>query len=122
MKRLIFEAQTLVVADVKNKVTRKEDSVPANMAPAERENRIAEQRKRLTGLRLRGEEEVGHNVYDLLLAMAEKDVLVYHGPEKFHTRRQELLNQKPSKQLAIEACSLVVKDKASEITCSWSTH
>eukprot|EP00435_Cladocopium_sp_Y103_P060970 s205_g22.t1 len=122
MKRLIFEAQTLVVADVKNKVTRKEDSVPANMAPAERENRIAEQRKRLTGLRLRGEEEVGHNVYDLLLAMAEKDVLVYHGPEKFHTRRQELLNQKPSKQLAIDASSLVVKDKASEITCSTNTE
>eukprot|EP00435_Cladocopium_sp_Y103_P073792 s107_g45.t1 len=122
MKRLIFEAQTLVVADVKSKVTRKEDSVPANMAPAERENRIAEQRKRLTGLRLRGEEEVGHNVYDLLLAMAEKDVLVYHGPEKFHTRRQELLNQKPSKQLAIDASSLVVKDKASEITCSTNTE
>eukprot|EP00435_Cladocopium_sp_Y103_P073524 s448_g44.t1 len=108
LKRLIFEAQTLVVADVKAnfKVTRKEENIPTNMAPVERENRVAEQRKRLTGLRLRGEEEVGQNVYDLLLAMAEKDVLVYHGPEKFHTRRQELLNKKPGKELATDASSL----------------
>eukprot|EP00435_Cladocopium_sp_Y103_P015409 s326_g3.t1 len=58
MKRLVFEAQTLVVADVKNKVSKKEENIPTTMAPAERENRITEQRKRLTGLRLRGEEEV----------------------------------------------------------------
>ena len=75
MKRLVFEAQTLVVADVKSRVTKKEDSTPATLAPAERENRINEQRRRLTGLGLRGEEEVGHAVYDLLLGMAEKDVL-----------------------------------------------
>eukprot|EP00435_Cladocopium_sp_Y103_P007410 s3328_g2.t1 len=122
LKRLIFEAQTLVVADVKAKVTRKEENIPTNMAPAERENRIAEQRKRLTGLRLRGEEEVGHNVYDLLLAMAEKDVLIYHGPEKFHTRRQELLNRKPGKELAIDASSLVVKEKPADLVCATNTE
>ena len=60
LKRLVFEAQTLVVADVKSKVTKKDDILPASMAPAKRENRINEQRRRLTGLRLRGEEEVGH--------------------------------------------------------------
>eukprot|EP00435_Cladocopium_sp_Y103_P018197 s4173_g4.t1 len=122
LKRLIFEAQTLVVADVKAKVTRKEENIPTNMAPAERENGIAEQRKRLTGLRLRGEEEVGHNVYDLLLAMAEKDVLIYHGPEKFHTRRQELLNKKPGKELAIDASSLVVKEKPADLVCATNTE
>eukprot|EP00435_Cladocopium_sp_Y103_P059530 s575_g21.t1 len=122
MKRLIFEAQTLVVADVKSKVTKKDDVLPAVMAPAERENRITEQRKRMTGLRLRGEEEVGHAVYDMLIAMAEKDVLIYHGPEKFHTRRQELMNKKPGKELAIDASSLIVKDKASDITCSTATE
>ena len=38
LKRLVFEAQTLVVADVKSKVTKKDDILPAVMAPAEREN------------------------------------------------------------------------------------
>ena len=77
MKRLIFEAQTLVVADVKSKV-KKEDSVPTSMAPAERKNRIQEQGQRLTGLRLRGEEEVGHAAYDLLLGMAESRAHPHH--------------------------------------------
>ena len=61
IKRLVFEAQTLVIADVKNRATKKDDAVPTNMAPAERENRINEQRRRLTGLRLRGEEERGRS-------------------------------------------------------------
>ena len=121
-KRLVFEAQTLVIADVKSRATKKDDSVPTNMAPAERGNRINEQRRRLTGLRLRGEEEVGHAVYDLLLGMAEKDVLVYHGPEKFHTRRQELLNRKPAKELAIDASSLVVKEKPLDLVCPTGTE
>eukprot|EP00435_Cladocopium_sp_Y103_P041887 s2114_g11.t1 len=55
MKRLVFEAQTLVVADVKSKVSKKDEQIPSTMAPAERENRVVEQRKRLTGVRLRGE-------------------------------------------------------------------
>ena len=46
MKRLIFEAQTLAVADVKDKVNKKEDTIPTSMALAERENRIAEQRQK----------------------------------------------------------------------------
>ena len=122
MKRLIFEAQTLVVADVKGKVNKKDDLSPVIMAPAERESRIAAQRTRMTGLRLRGEEEVGHGVYDLLLTMAEKDVVIYYGPERFYTRRQELLNKKPGKELAIDASNLIVKEKAAELTCSTSTE
>ena len=31
LKRLVFEAQTLVVADVKSKVTKKDDAIPANV-------------------------------------------------------------------------------------------
>ena len=122
LKRLVFEAQTLVVADVKSKVTKKDDILSAVMAPAERENRIAEQRRRLSGLRLRGDEEVGHGVYDMLMAMAEKDVIVYHGPERFFTRRQELMNKKPNKELAIDASQLVVREKNAELTCPTATE
>ena len=95
---------------MKSKVTKKDDILPASTAPAERENRIREQRKRFTGLRLREEEEVGHGVYDMLLAMAEKAVIIYHAPERFHTKRQELLNKKPNKP-AIDASQLVVRQK-----------
>ena len=40
-------------------------------------------------------------------AMAEKDVIIYHALERFHTRRQELMNKKPNKELAIDASQLV---------------
>lgn len=56
LKRLIFEAQTMVIADVKAKIARREDQPSITLA-AEREQRIREQRQRLTGS-LRGEEEV----------------------------------------------------------------
>ena len=73
-KRFIFQAQNFVVADVKSKVHKKDDAVTCTLAPAERENRITDQRTRLTGLRLRGEEECSHSSYDLVLSMMEKDL------------------------------------------------
>ena len=109
-----------MIADVKT-VPPRRIAVPTNMAPAEPESRINEQRRRLTGLRLRGEEEVGHAVYDLL-GHGRKRRLVHHGPEKFHTRRQELLNKKPAKELAIDASSLVVKEKPPDLVCPTGTE
>ena len=58
----------------------------------------------------------------MLMAMADKDVIVYHGPERFFTRRQELLNKKPNKELAIDASQLVVREKNAELTCPTSTE
>ena len=90
MKRLIFEAQTLLSAELQNKVHKTEDQTKTKLAPAERENRVKEQRTRLEGLRLKGEEECAFQSYDLVLGMLEKDSLVYLAPEKFATRRSEL--------------------------------
>lgn len=115
LKRLIFEAQTLAVADVKQKVSRKERRQPNGivLAPAERENRIEDQRPWLSGLRLRGDEEVARRCYDAVLSMMEKDPLVYMGPERFVARRHAL-------QIAIDAIdasSLIVKDRRPPLTC-----
>ena len=82
LKRLIFEAQTLVCNEVKIKANKKEDA-PTNFAPSEREARIQQQKDRLSGLRFRGEEECAHCSYDIALTMLERDTLVYLGPEKF---------------------------------------
>ena len=48
-----------------------------------------------TGLRFRGEEECAHCPYDIALTVLERDTLVYLGPEKFPTRRNELQLKKP---------------------------
>ena len=121
-KRLIFEAQNFVVADVKSKVHKKDDAVTCTLAPAERENRIADQKTRLTGLRLRGEEECSYSSYDLVLSMMEKDTLIYLGPERFATRRSELLQKKPNKELTLDQSQVIVKDKQLELTCNTTTE
>ena len=83
LKRLIFEAQTLVCQEVKSKAHRKENSCQTTMAHAEREHRITNQKNRLSGLRFKGKEECAHQAYDLVLSMLEKDSLVYLSPDKF---------------------------------------
>ena len=101
VKRLIFEAQTMFVAEMKAKVQKKDDT-QATLALAERDARIADQRKRLTGLRLRGDEECSHNSYALVLQIVERDTLTYLPPERFTTRRSELQQKKPGKELALD--------------------
>ena len=122
LKRLIFEAQTLKCSEVKNKAGKREDSSHVSFAGPERDARIVQQRNRLTGLRFKGEEECSHASYDLVLAVLEKDCLTYLGPEKFPTRRNELMQKKPSKEISIDQSQLVVKDKQPELTCPTVTE
>ena len=113
LKRLIFEAQTLICSEVKNKAGKREDSSHVSFAAPERDARIVQQRNRLTGLRFKGEEECSHASYDLVLAVLERDCLTYLGPEKFPTRRNELMQKKPSKEIPIDQ---------SELTCPTVTE
>lgn len=123
MKRLIFEAQTLIVAEIKSKVQRKDEpSSSISLSSAERDSRVEEQKRRMTGLRLKGDEEVAHSTYDLVLGVLEKDQLIYLGPERFGTRRDELAQVKPGPQLQLDQGTLSVKAKATETTCSVRTE
>ena len=122
IKRLIFEAQTLLSAELQNKVHKTEDQAKSKMAPAERDNRIKDQRTKLEGLRLKGEEECSHSSYDLVLNMLEKDCLIYLGPEKFPTRRQELMQKKPGREISIDQSALVIRDRQQELLCSTTTE
>ena len=122
IRRLIFEAQTLLSADLQNKIDKTEDQIKTKMAPAERENRIRDQKTRLEGIRFRGEEECSFQSYDTVLGMLEKDVLLYLGPEKFATRRQELLQKKSPKEVSIDQSALVIRDKVQELLCATTTE
>ena len=122
MRRLIFEAHTLLSAELQNKVHKADDVAKTKLAPAERDNRVKEQKTRLEGLRFKGEEECSHQSYDIVLHMLEKDALVYLAPDKFPTRRHELLQRKAPKEISIDQTSLVVRDKTMELTCSTATE
>lgn len=117
-KLLVFESHTLVVANIKSEVGRKDDvSAHCVLPSAERDRRIQDQQRRLTGLRFKGDEEVAFASYDLVFTMLEKDTLTYLHPEKFVTRRFELSQKKPPKQLALDNESLTVKEHPIDYVC-----
>ncbi|CAE7198911.1 unnamed protein product [Symbiodinium sp. CCMP2592] len=121
-KRLIFEAHTLVVQELKTRVQRGDSGAPSTLATAEREERITEQRARITGLLHRGVEEPSHASYDLVYAMLSSDSLTYLGPDRFPTRQSELQGKKPGKELTIDGNSVTVRDKVPHQACTTGTE
>ena len=117
LKRLLFEAHTLVVSALKQRVEKTDDLVPASLDSAERDDRLASQKGRLGGLTFQGEEEVAHGAYDLVFAMAQKNELVWLAPEKFGTRRAEIGAKKAGKELVIDGSGVAVKDKPTVHNC-----
>ena len=123
LKRLLFEAQTLVVVSaLKQKVERTDDSAPTTLDVAEREDRLAAQKARLGGLSFQGEEEVAHGAYDIVFAMAQKNEPTWLAPEKFGTRRAEISAKKAGKELVIDGTGVAVKDKPSVHNCIISSE
>ena len=88
LKRLLFEAQTLVASALKQKVERTDDSVPTTLDVAEREDRLAAQKARLGGFTFQGEEEVAHGAYDRVFAMAQKNELTWLAPRDSQSRNR----------------------------------
>jgi|OrbCmetagenome_4_1107370.scaffolds.fasta_scaffold452609_1 hypothetical protein len=63
-----FEAQTLLSAELQDKVHKTEDQVNQRW----RENRVKDQKNGLEGLRFQGEEECSYQSYDMVLNMLER--------------------------------------------------
>ena len=118
-KRILFEAQTLMVHHLKTAVKGDDVSVK-KMAPPEREARLAQQRGLLRGLDITGPLEPAHALYDLCSDMIEKNSIVYISPSKCMSRQQELAGNKPEKEIQLDATktSLVVKEPAASTDIS----
>ena len=123
MKRLIFEAQTAVVALARAQADPAADPGARKMPQAERMSRIATQRGRLTGIALEGTMEVAHLVYDTINGMMEADSLKYLRPSKCLTRMQEITSAKPPKELKLDTTGsgITVKDAQTDQVCPTST-
>lgn len=109
LRRLMFEAQTLAIQQVKNQVEGSE-SVRKEFVPAERSSRIEAQKVRLAGYDLSGPLECSFASYDLRLELLEKDSVYYLAPHKFTTRSSEVAREKPGKELVIDSNSLKIND------------
>ena len=121
VRRLVFIAQSLAVADMKQQVDGPSESQKKELAPAEREARLTRQRNQLVGLTLNGELECAHVCYDHVLTMLEKNTIVYLEPSKFPSRRAELASEKLVKEITLDSSkTLKLADKKQELSCE--TH
>ena len=117
IRRLVFEAQTIMIAQVKSLVENKPEG-SLQLAPAERSERIKKQVERLKGLTLKGELECAHSCYDQVSQLQESNSVVYLAPHKFPSRRSELAQDKPRKEIILVSGSqLQVHEKPSGLTC-----
>ena len=121
-KRILFEAQTLMVHHLKTSI-RGDDVSVKKMAPPEREARLTQQRALLRGLDITGPLEPAHALYDLCSDMIEKNSVIYISPSKCMSRQQELAGSKPEKEIQLDASktSLVVKEQTTSTDISISS-
>ena len=114
LKRLLFEAQTLTLASLKDQVL-SQDSLSVKKVPnIERESRMTHIKDKLVGLLIEGPLEPSHSLLDLCANMASKNEIAYIAPEKAVSRTHEVLHQKtPLKQVEVSAEALIVKENSS---------
>ena len=113
-KRLLFESQTMMMHRFKS-VAKGDEGTPKRMAPPERDARLARQRAQLRGLDISGPMEPAHGLYDMCAAMIEKNEIAYISPTKCLSRQQELLGNKPEKEIQLDATktALVIREQPS---------
>ena len=95
----------------------------AQLAPAERSERIKKQGERLQGLALAGELECSYSCYEQIMQLQANNSVVYLPPHKFPSRRSELAQDKPRKEIILDSGStLKVQDKLPELTCDTASE
>ena len=114
LRRLILEAQTMLVASLKDMTESSEGATPKKVGVAERNARMDQLRTQLAGVSLTGPLEPSHALLDLAVQQWETRCLRYIGPEKCHSREDEVQNIKPvSTSLSVEGGKIKVTEDAS---------
>ena len=89
-RRLHFEAATLVVAQLKQKVTGDGDEGKQKLPTVEKQARLADQRRRLSGLDIEGELQPSYALIDAVNGMIESSSVLWIAPSKATSRDQEI--------------------------------
>ena len=116
LKRLVFESQTLVVAELRDQVSGSQSSAPRKVPEAERDRRLGDLRAALPGITLEGVNLPSNALLDACCQQERDNLLKYIPPEKATSRQHELTNPKPAHQaLQVEASRIVVKSDADAV-------
>ena len=121
-RRLHFEAATLVVAQLKQRVTGDSEEGKQKLPVVEKQSRLAEQKLRLNGIDITGELQPSYSLIDLVNNMIETSSVLWIAPSKSTSRDQEILhgakNLPSVVQLEQHTLKLSPPDSTFEADCS----
>ena len=102
-RRLMFEAHTLALAELKSKVEQTSESDAKSIPAAERLARLDEQKKRLSGILWSDEVEPSHWLVDQTVHQMENQIVKYIHPNKCSSRRHEAGAQKTEQTFVLDS-------------------
>ncbi|CAE6941197.1 unnamed protein product [Symbiodinium sp. CCMP2592] len=118
IRRLLFESQSLNVADLKSRVEGTPEGSVRRLPQAERKERIEAQHRRLSGLILTSHATPAHSCIDLVTDMYENNTLKYIPINRWISRFQEMSLQKKDSAVQMDnEGNLKVIQKKPEPTC-----
>ena len=102
LRRIHFEACTFVMADMRTQISGVDASEPVRKLPFfEKQNRLEQQKSRITGLLHKPEQQPAHTLIDVVFNMMESGAITYIAPSKCHSREQEVQSEAKSKSKQI---------------------
>ena len=98
-RKLLYESYSLVTAEMKQQLERSEDVQVRKLTQPERADLYEKQKKRITGLTLKGPLEPSDNLIDLYSAMYESNRVRFIPWEKYTCRESELDKELKTEQM-----------------------
>ncbi|CAE7228488.1 unnamed protein product, partial [Symbiodinium sp. CCMP2456] len=122
LRRLLFEANSLNIADLHARVEPPSDNVVRRLPAAERAARSQAQQARLTGVVFTPDTTPANGLVDLFVGQLETEILQYVGPERCVSRAQEMMSVKVDKTINIDQEGRMrVASKPAELRCETSS-
>ena len=90
LRRLLFEAQSYVLAQLKMSVSGDQSSMARKLPVPEKPARLADLKHRLSGVVLEGEKEPAYSLIDLCQTIYETGNIIWIHPSKRHKRESEV--------------------------------
>lgn len=112
IRRLLFDSQTLVMAQLREMVTNPEAGTIRKLPPVEREAKMRQLRARLPGVVIEKQMEPSHALLNLVSQMWEQKQLQYIPVEKLTSREHEIMRSKTVKELSVDTDKLIVKEES----------
>lgn len=122
MRQLSYEAITISVAAIRQRVEPTVEGQVKRLPPQERDERMTRLSDKITGFAITGDYEPAHSVVDFFATMIEEAAPKYLPFSKCVSREQELMSQRVDKRtVALEDQKLQVKNTSPDITADLST-